>query len=93
MLSGGGTFEIGRFRFGEVIFPIDAIAATSNAEIAALAEALAEVSTYVTPPIRWQILRAWSVDTGAFPCFESEDNTSRFVRRSEAQPTRTIGME
>ena len=56
------------------------------------AEALIEVSTYVTPPIRWQILRAWSVDTGAFPCFESEANTSRFVRRSEAQPTRTIGM-
>ena len=73
------------------ILPIEARPATSKAEMAALVDVLALVSTYIAAPIWWLKLRAWSAEMGARPCFAKVVRSSRSERRSDPQPTRMMG--
>ena len=78
---------------GLLNFPIDANPATSNAEMAARVEVLAEVSTYIKALICWLKVNACSGLMGALPCLDKLNKISRFCRKSDWQPTRIIGVE
>jgi len=83
--------EEGVFLPSGTILPMEARPATSKAEMAALVEVLAEVSTYMAAPIWWLKLSAWSAEMGARPCLARLVRRSRSDLRSEPQPTRMMG--
>ena len=55
-------------------------------------EDLAEVSTYMTAWICWDMARACWADTGAFPTLPRFCMVARSVRRSLWHPTRRMGV-
>ena len=78
---------------GLLNFPIDAKPATSKAEMAARVEVLAEVSTYIKALICWLNVNACSGLMGALPCLDKLDKISRFLRKSDWQPTKITGVD
>lgn len=77
---------------GLTSFPIAASPATSKAEMAALVDVLALVSTYMSALICWLNVSAWSELMGALPCFERLAKMSLSFLRSACVPTRIMGV-
>ena len=68
-------------------------AATSKAVAADMLDRLVSVSTYMTALIWRETLKAWTVDTGDFPCLARDVKTALSVLRSDWQPIKRRGME
>ena len=92
----GPRWGVGRIVFcGEGVgenWPKEIKAATSMAEETPRSEDLAEVSTYITAFICWDMASACCELTGAWPALASVCRVCRSLRRSLWQPTSRMGV-